>query len=77
MEMQYLLQRVEKDGSTPTTSNEWTSVHSSFESALNKIKSTDNWTARVKFCTKGWRKTMNGRRPNGEVSIIYEYKGED
>lgn len=75
--MQYLLTRVEKDGSTPSTSNEWSSLHSSFESAMNKIHSTDNWYANVKFCAKGWHRTINGRRPNGESSTIYVYNRED
>ena len=75
--MQYLLTRVEKDGSTPSTSNEWTSVHSTLESAMNKIRSTNNWSANIKFCAEGWRKTHNGRKACGNAYTVYEYNGED
>lgn len=75
--MNYLLTRIARDGSTIGTSNEWTSVHSNLNDAMDKIHSTDNWCARIQFCAEGWTKTCNGRKPNGKVSTIYEYNGED
>lgn len=75
--MQYLLTRIAKDGSTPSTSNEWTSVYPTLDGAMNKIHSTNNWCARIQFCAEGWRKTYDGMKPKGKVYTVYEYNGED
>ena len=75
--MQYLLTRIEKDGSTPTTSTEWTSIYPTFDGAIAKIHSTNNWCAKIQFCPEGWRKTYNGMKPKGEVYTVYEYNRED